>query len=147
MLTVELPGSPPVQVQLLMHFGPPGGAGPAGPPGPPGPPGVLAATLNTAGTLQPMTGTARWYPPRDVSFDSIEAWVGSAPSGADLVVELRLNGGSSVMTITIPEGQFGILPITGLSGDISPPDYLTANINQVGSSEPGSDLSIRVIFK
>lgn len=137
MLNIQVGKSTPVPVKLLANFGP---AGPAGPGG------LLAATLSIAGDLQLHNGVARWYPPRNVRTATFEAWVGDAPIGGNVTAAIMLNGGSQVIQLTIPEGQNAILPVAGVA-DLTPADYLTVNVTEVGDAVPGSNLNVRIIFE
>ena len=80
---------------------------------------------------------------RTISKVSIQ--VGTAPTGASLIVTVLKNG-SSIGTITITAGN-----TTAYSTSLSPNtfadgDRLTFNVTQIGSSVAGSNLGARVEF-
>ena len=99
--------------------------------------------INTTGTLQTMTGVARWYPPVSMRFTSWEAWVGEAPAGASVQFILRKNG-SSVATGSIVSGA-ARMAATDLALDVSSADYLTLDVTGVGVAPKGSDLAVRLV--
>ncbi|MBF0339592.1 MAG: hypothetical protein HQL95_01345 [Magnetococcales bacterium] len=98
--------------------------------------------VSTDGPLQVMTGTARWYPPQAVAFGAMEAWVGTASVGSAIQFSLRKNG-VVVATGTIAAGSHR-MAATPVTLDLTPADWLTLDIVQVGSSAPGSDLHVRL---
>ena len=99
--------------------------------------------INTTGTLQAITGVARWYPPVSMQFTSWEAWVGDAPVGASVQFTLRKNG-SSVATGSILSGGIRMV-VTDLALDVTSTDYLTLDITGVGVAPKGSDLAVRLV--
>jgi hypothetical protein len=44
-------------------------------------------SVTTTGTLKVMTGVARYYPQREITLDTLTAFVGEAPQGADLIFD------------------------------------------------------------
>ncbi|MBF0629103.1 MAG: hypothetical protein HQL91_12875, partial [Magnetococcales bacterium] len=98
--------------------------------------------VSTDGLLQVMTGTARWYPPQAVAFGSMEAWVGTAPVGGPVQFTLRKNGVSTA-TGSIAAGSQR-MAFTPISLSLTPSDWLTLDVTQVGSSVAGSDLTVRL---
>lgn len=92
----------------------------------------------------------------------VTARVGSAPAGAAIEVQVLLNGITPIFAtpVTIPAGESygeGVPNAGGVSfkfwpkdGDdlilLYPGDFLTVDVEQVGSSIPGSDLTVQVYF-
>lgn len=99
-------------------------------------------TLSQPLELVLLTGTARFYPPNDISLLSIRLAAGAAPLGSDVNVEIVKNG-VLLQALTIPDGA-------NVSAQFFPPspllvnqtDYLTVNVTQVGLTTPGSDLTV-----
>jgi hypothetical protein len=85
---------------------------------------------------------------------SVTAAVGTAPTGADLIVDVNKNGttifttqanrptivdGNEISDPAVPDPleDSGVLTL-------APGDYLTVDVDQVGSSVPGADLTVTV---
>lgn len=131
--------------------GPPGGPGPPGDPGPEGPRGYGQAVFSMDGNLIIKVGTARWRVVGSLIIRNIVATVGTTPTGADVIVDVNLNG-----TTIFTDQSFRptISPGSNDSGVTSPDvtnlsegDYLTVDIDQVGSSFPGADLTVQVVLQ
>lgn len=129
--------------------GPPGPEGPTGPTGPTGPAGLSSGyTFSYSGTLAVATGTHRLYIATSCVVTNVIASVGTAAVGADIRVDVNKNdttlfttsssrpniiAGTFVDTLSVPQ-------ITSLSVN----DYLTVDIDQVGSSFAGADLVVQI---
>lgn len=113
--------------------------------GPRGVPGLKGDTvlLGFLGDLSVSPGECRWYPRTTVTLQTFEAWVGVAPVGAGVMFVVKKNG-NSVATGSVAEGENKMVTQTGLNVDVTPADYLTADVTQVGSTETGKNLSIRL---
>lgn len=119
-----------------------------GPTGPPGEPGLALApiTFSLPGPAQVLAGTARFYLPVQGSILHVQASVGVAPTGDDLVVDVNLNG-VSIFTTQAQRPRVAAGTFVDL---VSPPDvaafvandWLTVDIDQVGSTLPGEDLTV-----
>lgn len=112
------------------------------------PPQTIVESIDQTITLsQPLelvllTGTARFYPPNDITLLSIRLAVGTAPVGADVNVEIFKNG-ALLQALSIPDGlnvSNKFLPPSPLL--VNSTDYLTVNVTQVGSTTPGADLTV-----
>jgi hypothetical protein len=91
------------------------------------------------GALTITTGTGKVPIMRDSTLVSIRAQVGTAPTGANIVLSIRLNG-TSIGTVTITAGATeGTLT---LSQALTAGQSLTVNITQVGSTVAGADLTV-----
>lgn len=82
------------------------------------------------------------------SIQSVLAMVGEAPVGADIIVDVKKNG-TSVYSDPLGKPRIGVgtTASTEESHDattVTSGDYLTVDINQVGSDNPGSDLVVAV---
>ena len=99
------------------------------------------AFLYQPGELQTITGTERWYAPFPLTINKVVARLGTA---ADSVVDVKIvknTGGSTIATdITLTTGatKREITPSIQLADD----DFLTVNVNSIGSTAKGEDLHI-----
>ena len=103
------------------------------------------------GTLAVSTGTFRLYNDSGNLWHitSVRATVATPPGGGSIVIDVNKNG-STVFTTqanrpTIAEGQSGTGKVTNMDiTQVSDGDYLTVDIDQVGVTNPGSDLVIQI---
>jgi hypothetical protein len=108
--------------------------------------------FSLAGTLAVQTGTHRIYNDTGVplTIRSIRASVGTAPSGAAIRVDVN-KGGTTIFTTqnnrpsiaigTNTSGKFTSMDITALNDG----EYLTADVDVIGSGTPGSDLVVQIL--
>lgn len=108
-------------------------------------------TFTMPGTMTVEVGAARMYVEGTYMIISMRASVGGAPTGATAIVDVKVNGSSilnkvaSDHRLVVPAGGF-----TSGRGDISAVpllkdgDYLTVDVNQVGTTVPGSDLIVNI---
>jgi len=95
------------------------------------------------GELSTITGTARYTIPQPFQITEIKSRLGSS---ADSNVLLTLNkNGSTLDTITILSGQ--TLASNTVAFDLLEGDYLTVDINSVGTTNKGSDLSVTLTLE
>jgi hypothetical protein len=110
------------------------------------------ALLTFGGVLSGVVGPLRLYNVfnQSVVISKIFLAVSTAPNGANLIVDVNHNGSTIFSTQanrpTITAGNF-----TGESSAINSPvwsssGYLTADIDQVGSTVPGSNLSVHIVY-
>jgi hypothetical protein len=118
--------------------------GPKGDTGDPGPSAAMVTWVERAGTVTATPGTARFAFPANVTIDDVMVMVDTAPSGADLIVDVHKNG---VTVFTTQANRPKIVAGAHASAAAVPDvlavvagDYLTVNVDQVGSATPGSDL-------
>ena len=96
------------------------------------------------GTLESMVGDTRWVAPRNLFIKEIRATVGTASTGADLII--RINKNSTILnTVTVNSGALSSTN-DGLSYSVSSGDYLTIDIAQIGSTVAGSDLNVIITY-
>jgi hypothetical protein len=109
----------------------------------------LTAFFKT-GTLTTTTGTQRLPIDGTYTIVGTRLMVGTAPTGANLIVDVNKNGTTiyttqgnrPTITATQNAGGPGTAPdITALAAG----DYLTVDIDQIGSTIAGSDLTVSVI--
>lgn len=111
---------------------------------------VWLPAFSQAGELAVGTGTFRFYPPFDCQVIAAYAMVGTAPTGADLQVDVNRNG----TTIFTTQSLRPIVAASGFVDASGTPDgtatltaltdYLSFDIDQVGSTIAGSDLAVFV---
>lgn len=104
-----------------------------------------------AGDLQVTTGDFRFYNDFGSSFTiaKVRASVGIAPTGQSVIVDVKKNGSSSLFsgtgakpTIAAAANTSAVVPdsITTLADG----EYLTVNIDQIGTTNPGANLTVTV---
>lgn len=114
-------------------------------------PPAVRMTGGYQGTLAAATGFAKFYNDegRTLWFGSIRVSVGSAPTGASIVVDVKKNG-TSIFTTTANRPTILAGQTTGLSGtpdvqSLAPGEFLTFDIVSVGTT-PGSDLVVNARY-
>ena len=97
-----------------------------------------------SGTLATNTGSLRLYLHKAATLSEINLFVQTAPSGSAINLDINKNG-SSIATPSIADGQTSN---TGISANVSfaVGDYITVDIDQVGSGTAGSDLYAVLTF-
>jgi hypothetical protein len=114
----------------------------------------IPVTFSKGGVLATGAGAFRWYnrSGRTLTFDSVTAAVGTAPTGANLIVDVNVDG----TTIYTTQGNRPtIAATTNVIDDTTVPDvttiadnsYITIDVDQVGSTIAGSDLAVTVWLK
>lgn len=108
--------------------------------------GTLAVTTDATST------TAKWRNAtgRTLTFKKIVLDVVSAPTGAAIIVDLNKNG-TTMFTTQANRPQIAISAVTGSSVNpdvltVADGDYITVNIDQIGSTLPGTTLTATVVF-
>lgn len=91
------------------------------------------------GTLTTYVGLSRYYFDSSKTISQIRASVGTAPTGANLIVTVYKNG-TSIGTTSITAGSFTGTSTPGTS--VASGDYVTVSITQVGSTVAGTDLTV-----
>lgn len=107
-----------------------------------------------SGTLSTATDVYRWYnrTGRTMTVKAIWISVGTAPTGASILVDANRNGTTMFTTQgnrpSIAASGFVSSRVTNMDGTvaIADGDYLTFDIDQVGSSVAGSNLTVTVEF-
>lgn len=105
-------------------------------------------TLGRSGTLTATAGTARLYVPFACTISNIRVNVGTAPTGASLIVDVHLDG----VTIFTTQGNRPTITATNFTDLTNTPDvtsisansYLTVDVDQIGSTIAGADLIVIV---
>lgn len=110
----------------------------------------FSATFSRWQTLYTIAGTHRWYNDSGatLAIKEIRAAVGTAPTGATIICDVNIDGS----TIWSTQGNRLTIAANGNTASTTTfntlviPDgsYLTVDIDQVGSTEPGADLTLTV---
>lgn len=107
----------------------------------------LLAFSNT-GALSVQTGTHRMYVEHGSTILAVRAAVGTAPTGAAILVDVNKNG-TTIFTTQANRPSIAAAGFTALAAAVNVPalapgDYLTVDVDQVGSTVAGSDLTVTV---
>lgn len=106
-------------------------------------------TFSVPGSLTTMTGAARFY----LAYATVTGVcisVGTAPTGAAIIVDVNKNG-STIYTTQADRPEIAVstnvdifAAPTGGGSYYGPGDYITVDIDQVGSTVAGADLTVIV---
>lgn len=120
-----------------------------------GPLGVAADAIkvvhlpSVSGAVATSTGALRWYNDTGsvLALGTIRAAVGTAPTGAALIVDLKINGTSAFATTTANRPTIAVSTNTGIAGTpdtatLQPGDFVTYDVLQIGSTVAGSNLTV-----
>jgi hypothetical protein len=109
-------------------------------------------TFTAAGTLATMTGGGRFYNDtgQPITIKGVRASVGTAPTGASIVIDVNLNGTTLWSTQAnrpaIAAGSNTSGSVTNMNTTTWPSgNYLTVDIDAVGSTVAGADLTVQVM--
>ena len=110
-------------------------------------------SFSREGTLQVATGKHRLIFPWNVTLLGAKLAVGTAPTGASILVDVNKNGTTVFSTQSnrpsIPAGSnLSALATTQISGtSVTTSDYVTVDIDQVGSTAAGADLTVILSYR
>ena len=114
------------------------------------PPGVdLYIPFSISGAAYVTSGQGRVYIESSRTITRVRASVGTAPTGASLIVDVLKNGtsiysGTPANRPTIAAGSYTALGGTPTTTTFVSGDYITVNVVQVGSGAAGSDLTVSI---
>lgn len=123
-----------------------GSQGPTGPTGSVGKYG-LNPVFSRQGTLVATQGTQRFYIERAGTISTVRASVGTPSEGSAILIDVRINEASLLNApIVIPAGEYTKL---GSLAQVSvlPNDYITVNIDGVGSVTAGANLTVTLVIE
>lgn len=119
-------------------------------PGPQGRPGTTGLSIESAsftymGTLSPYVGVGRWVYADAATLLSVQVSVNDTPTGDDVVIDVNKNG-TSIFTNQAERPRI----VAGSHSAVVEPvsvvfdagDYVTIDIDQVGSVNPGNTLVV-----
>lgn len=112
--------------------------------------GVAFVSFTIPGAASVGVGSARWYTTISRAVSNVTISGGVAPTGASLIADVNKNG-TTVFTTqgnrpTLTAASYYDGSSTPDVTTMSPGDYLTVDIDQVGSTVPGSDIVVTVYF-
>lgn len=133
-----------------------GEQGPQGIQGEQGPSGITRPSTAIftvwSGTLSVATGTGRLYNAtgQSITISKVFLSVGTAPVGASIIVDIHKNG-TTIFTTQANRPAISASAYTGYSTSIdvttwADGEYLTMDVDQIGSSTPGSDLTAHIVY-
>lgn len=104
------------------------------------------------GTVATGTGGHRWYNDtgQPLTIRSVRASVGTAPTGADLIVDVNVSGSTIWSTQAnrpaIPAGTNTSGAVTAINTTTIPAGgFVTVDVDAVGSTVPGADLTVQIL--
>jgi hypothetical protein len=104
--------------------------------------GMSEWVFSAADTVQVAPGKFRLYPWGDRTISRWRVSVDTAPTGTGLTVALTKNGVQQA-TLTIAADRSTAFS-TSLDVSLTSSDYVTVDVTQVGSIEPGRDLVVQI---
>lgn len=114
--------------------------------------GEQVAVFAHSGVLATGTGTLRFRFPWPVTLLGVSAAVGTAPSGASLILDVNKNGStvfstqSNRPTITSGSVSTSSEPTPNVT-TIAAGDYITIDFDQIGSTAAGADITVFVRYR
>ena len=109
---------------------------------------VEAYTFSVTGAVTVATGKSRIYLEGSYIVETVRAAVNTAPTGAALIVDVNKNGTTIYTTQTArPQIAASSNSATGNSPAVTTfaaGDYITVDVDQVGSTVAGSDLAVTI---
>jgi hypothetical protein len=112
----------------------------------------VSQTYSVVGTLAVTTGAHRWYNDtgRTLTIVAVRASVGTAPTGSSIICDVKKNG----TTIYTTSGNRPTIAASSNTATANSPDitsvaagdYLTVDIDQIGSTAAGADLTVTVVM-
>lgn len=112
---------------------------------------LVTQTFSSTGTLVVETGVHRLYNNRSTAWtiNGVRASVGTAPTGASIIIDIKVNGTTIFTTQanrpTIAAAAFASSYVTNMDvTSVAAGSYITVDVAQVGSTIPGSDLTVQV---
>lgn len=105
--------------------------------------GTQHIQLTQDGRLSPTRGIARWYAPSDLVVTEVTSRVGTSSLGQPITIVINSNGIESSTTRLAPASTTlsNTVNITMNEGD-----YLTVDVDTIGTVRAGSDLSVQVSY-
>jgi hypothetical protein len=108
---------------------------------------TYALTYTFSGIQVAAAGTLRMYPPANSTIVSCTAYLTTPAVGANFLVDIN-KGGTTVLStpLSIAAGDNASAVTAPSVTTISTSEYFTVDRDQIGSSTPGSDLTVRIIL-
>lgn len=108
---------------------------------------MLWVPFQQQGVLTTGVGAMRYYLGGGYVIESVRASVGNPCSGDSIIVDVNRNG-TTIFTdqadrLTIPQATYTTTATPAIT-TLAPGDYLTVDIDQVGSTVAGSNLLVQI---
>lgn len=108
-------------------------------------------SFSISGDLAVESKLHRWYPPYAITIEDMVLSVGTAPTGAAILVDVHKSGTSIFTT----QGNRPTVAISGFVDTAAVPDvtavatseYLTVDVDQIGSTIAGADAVLTIRFR
>ena len=105
-------------------------------------------TYTISGNLVAGAGAFRWYVDRDLTIENVSVCVSTAPTGSTVIFDVNKNG----TTIFTNQANRPTIAISGFTDLTSTPDvttlasgdYITVDVDQIGSTVSGANALIRI---
>lgn len=110
--------------------------------------GTTTHTFTLPGELYVISGKVRFYMQRNFKITGIVAAVAFPPTGSAVILDINKNG-TTIFTTQANRPNIAVGANSDLNSapdidTLSVGDYLTVDIDQVGSSFAGSDLTVQI---
>jgi len=108
----------------------------------------IVGAFSQAGTLNTKTGASRFYVEDSCVIVGVRVSVGTAPTGASIIVDVNKNG-STVFTTQSNRPTIAVSSNTATASSpdvtsLAAGDYLSVDVDQVGSTVAGADLTVQI---
>src|SRR4029077_12289402 len=114
-----------------------------------GPRGIGGPIFSMEDVLVTKVGTLPWRCKGSATIDGILVTVGTAPTGSSIIVDINKNGttlfSSGKPTIASGSTSSGSASVPS-SPDLVDDDIITVDIDQIGSTTPGEDLTVEIFL-
>jgi hypothetical protein len=113
--------------------------------------GSLTAAFSRAGTLTVAVGAGKFYVPRAATILGVAMAVGTVPTGTTILCDVNKNGTTVFTTqgnrpsIAISASKVAVMAVPDVTA-LAAGDLLSVDVDQVGSSFAGADLTVVVLL-
>lgn len=108
----------------------------------------LTAPFGATGNLVVIAGTQRFYVDKSWTITQVRASVNTASAGQSIIIDVNKNGTTIWSTqsnrVTISAGSNTATQTTFNTTSLASGDYLTVDIDQVGTTTAGADLTVQI---
>lgn len=109
---------------------------------------TTTVTLSKTGSLIVMSGPVRYYMDENCTIVGVRTSVNTAPTGASIIIDINKNG-TTVYTVQANRPTIAVSTNTATANNpdvtsLISGDYLTIDIDQIGSSVAGADLTVQI---
>lgn len=107
-------------------------------------------TFTIPGNLVVGTGQARWYAQRAITISNVRVSVGTAPTGSSAIFDVNRNG-TTIFSTQVNRPTVAVSGFTDLSSvpdttSIASGEYITIDVDQIGSSTAGANAVIQIDY-